>query len=60
MIRNISIQLIIFLVRLAWLIYSEVQFIEDNRLLFREFLDNTEFPDPERISERGSKSQYPK
>ena len=35
------------------------KWIEQNRLLFREFLDETEFPDPERVGERGPKFQYP-
>jgi hypothetical protein len=29
--------------------------IEQNRLLFREFLDETDFTDPQRIRERGLK-----
>ena len=35
------------------------KWIEQNRLLFREFLDETDFPDPERFGERGPKFQYP-
>ena len=35
------------------------KWIEQNRLLFREFLDETDFPDPERLGERGPKFQYP-
>ncbi len=35
------------------------KWIEQNRLMFREFLDETDFPDPERIGERGPKFQYP-
>jgi hypothetical protein len=35
------------------------KWIEKNRLLFREFLDATDFPDPERLGERGPKFQYP-
>jgi hypothetical protein len=35
------------------------KWIEQNRILFREFLDETEFPDPERAGERGPKFQYP-
>jgi hypothetical protein len=35
------------------------KWIEENRLLFREFLDETEFLDPERTGERGPKFQYP-
>jgi hypothetical protein len=35
------------------------KWIEQNRLLFREFLDETDLPDPERIGERGPKFQYP-
>ncbi len=35
------------------------KWIEQNRLLFREFLDETGFPDPERAGERGPKFQYP-
>ena len=33
--------------------------IEQNRVMFREFLDETEFPDPERVGERGPKFVYP-
>ena len=35
------------------------KWIEQNRLLFREFLDETGFHDPERDGERGPKFQYP-
>ena len=35
------------------------KWIEQNRILFREFLDETDFPDPERIGERSPKFQYP-
>ena len=35
------------------------KWIEQKRLLFREFLDETDFPDPERLGERGPKFQYP-
>ena len=35
------------------------KWIEQNRILFREFLDETEFPDPERAGERGPNFQYP-
>ena len=35
------------------------KWIEQNRLLFRELLDETDFPDPERTGERGPKFQYP-
>ena len=35
------------------------KWIEENRLMFREFLDETDFPDPERTGERGPKFQYP-
>jgi len=35
------------------------KWIEQNRLKFREFLDETDFPDPERTGERGPKFQYP-
>ena len=35
------------------------KWIEQNRLMFREFLDETDFPDPERTGERGPKFQYP-
>ena len=33
--------------------------IEQNRILFREFLDETEFPDPKRAGERGPTFKYP-
>ena len=42
----------------AWKISKK--WIEQNRIQFREFLDETEFPDPERAGERGPKFQYPK
>jgi hypothetical protein len=29
------------------------RWIEQNRVMFREFLDETEFPDPERAGQRG-------
>jgi hypothetical protein len=35
------------------------KWIEQNRILFREFLDETQFPDPERAGERGPKFLYP-
>ena len=35
------------------------QWIKQNRNLFREFLDETGFPDPQRIGERGPKFHYP-
>ena len=35
------------------------KWIEQNRDFFREFLDETDFPDPERTGERGPKYQYP-
>ena len=35
------------------------KWIEQNREFFREFLDETNFPDPDRIGERGPKFQYP-
>ena len=35
------------------------KWIEQNRLLFREFLDETDFPDPQRLGERGPKFRYP-
>ena len=35
------------------------RWIEQNRVMFREFLDETEFPDPERAGERGPKFMYP-
>jgi len=34
------------------------KWIQENRFLLREFLDETEFPDPERTGERGPKFQY--
>jgi hypothetical protein len=33
--------------------------ILETRELFRDFLDETEFPDPERLGERGPKFKYP-
>ena len=35
------------------------KWIGQNHILFREFLDETEFPDPERAGEHGPKFQYP-
>ena len=35
------------------------KWIEQNRLLFREFLDETDFPDPQRLGERGPVFKYP-
>jgi hypothetical protein len=35
------------------------KWIEQNRLQFREFFDETDFPDPQRLGERGPKFQYP-
>jgi hypothetical protein len=35
------------------------KWIEQNRKLFRDFLDETDFPDPERTGERGPKFRYP-
>jgi hypothetical protein len=35
------------------------KWIEQTRTLFRDFLDATEFPDPERIGERGPTFYYP-
>ena len=35
------------------------KWIEENRIMFSEFLDETEFPDPEHTGERGPKFQYP-
>ena len=34
------------------------KWIEQNRLMFREFLDETDFPDPQRTGERGPTFQY--
>jgi hypothetical protein len=34
------------------------KWIKQNRLLFREFLDATDFLDPERFGKRGTKFQY--
>ncbi len=36
-----------------------VKWIKENRVFFRDFLDQTGFPDPERAGERGPKFQYP-
>ncbi len=36
-----------------------VKWIKENRTFFRDFLDQTGFPDPERAGERGPKFQYP-
>ena len=33
--------------------------ILENRELFRDFLDETDFPDPERLGERGPTFKYP-
>ena len=33
--------------------------ILETRELFREFLDETDFPDPERLGERGPAFKYP-
>ena len=35
------------------------KWIVENRTFFRDFLDQTGFPDPERAGERGPKFQYP-
>ena len=35
------------------------KWIEQSREFFREFLDETDFPDPDRIGERGPKFLYP-
>ena len=35
------------------------RWIQKTREYFREFLDETDFPDPERIGERGPKFKYP-
>ena len=35
------------------------KWIEQNREFFREFLDETNFPDPDRAGERGPKFLYP-
>ena len=35
------------------------KWIEQNREFFRKFLDETNFPDPDRIGERGPKFLYP-
>jgi hypothetical protein len=35
------------------------KWIIETRELFREFLDETNFPDPERLGERGPKFKYP-
>ena len=35
------------------------KWIEENRTFFREFLDQTDFPDPQRTGERGPKFLYP-
>ena len=35
------------------------KWIQKNRDMFREFLNETEFPDPERMSERGPTFTYP-
>ena len=33
--------------------------IQNTREYFKEFLDETDFPDPERFGERGPKYRYP-
>jgi hypothetical protein len=35
------------------------QWIRETRTAFREFLDETDFPDPERLGERGPTFKYP-
>ena len=35
------------------------RWIRETREVFREFLDETNFPDPERLGERGPKFKYP-
>ena len=35
------------------------KWIFETRELFREFLNETDFPDPERLGERGPKFKYP-
>jgi hypothetical protein len=35
------------------------RWIRDTREAFRDFLDETNFPDPERLGERGPKFKYP-
>ena len=35
------------------------KWISETREMFREFLDFTDFPDPERLGERGPKFKYP-
>ena len=35
------------------------RWIRETREAFREFLDETNFPDPERLGERGPKFKYP-
>ena len=35
------------------------RWIRDKRKAFRAFLDETNFPDPERLGERGSRFKYP-
>lgn len=35
------------------------KWIEQTRDYFREFLDETDFPDPDRLGERGPKFYYP-
>lgn len=35
------------------------KWIEQTRNYFREFLDETDFPDPDRLGERGPKFYYP-
>ena len=35
------------------------RWIRETRKAFRDFLDETDFPDPERLGERGPKFKYP-
>jgi hypothetical protein len=35
------------------------KWIEQTRAFFRDFLDETDFPDPDRTGQRGPKFQYP-
>ena len=35
------------------------QWIEETRKTFRSFLDETDFPDPERLGQRGPEFKYP-
>jgi hypothetical protein len=36
-----------------------IKWILETRELFRDFLDETDFPDPDRMGERGPKFKYP-